>query len=86
MQIVQFAAFGVIFCCGLGTTKGELFCSPSVRNFFAILPDIWSIGSSKTTCPERSPNGMEERSFYGRNEAPRYSYRSKPKVTWLFHA
>lgn len=51
MQIVQFAALGVIFCCGLGTTKGELFCSPSVRNFFAILPDIWSIGSSKNTFP-----------------------------------
>ena len=31
--------------------------------------------------PERSHNGMEERSFYGRNDTPRYSYRSKPKVT-----
>lgn len=36
--------------------------------------------------PEFSPNEMGESSFYGRNDAPRYSYRSKPKVTWLFHA
>ncbi len=33
MQIVQFAALGVIFCCGLGTTKGKLLCSPFGAKF-----------------------------------------------------
>ena len=86
MQIVQFAALGVIFCCGLGTTKGSFYAPLRCEISSQSCPIYGQSGLKILLFPECSPNGMEERSFYGRNDAPRYSYRSKPKVTWLFHA
>ena len=35
---------------------------------------------------EQSPDETGEARFYGRNDAPRYSFRSKPKVNWHLHA